>query len=669
MRHINISWLIFTISILLTACTSNQTASSPDGNLRLTFQLIDGAPMYTIMYRGDTIIRPSAMGFELKDSSPLKSNFKIINTIESNHNSEWQQPWGENKIVNDHHNQLKIELEETTPDARRMNIIFRLFDDGVAFRYEFPEQANLDEFVIADELTQFAIAQNPDTWWIEADFDSYEKLYRHTPLSDAKWVATPVTMKMNAQCYLAIHEANLTDYADMTLKQNTNGIYNAALTPWANGDKVRTQTPMHTPWRTIQVSTTAAGLIESNIIENLNEPSKIEDTSWIEPMKYIGIWWGMHLGTETWHTGPRHGATTANALKHIDFAASNNIQGVVVEGWNAGWENWGGEFAFDHTTPASDYDLEKVAAYAKEKGIQLIGHHETGGDIPSYEALMERAFELCRSLEIKAVKTGYAGGIYPRGEHHHGQFMVRHYRKVVETAARYGIMLDVHECIKPTGIRRTWPNMMTGEGVRGMEWNAWSEGNPPSHTVTLPFTRGLAGPYDYTPLTFDLLFRKSGERVKWNCDDISKTRTHTTLARQLAEFVILYSPLQMASDLPQNYENHPAFQFIRDYDIDTDETKILNGEPGQYITTARRSGSTWAIGSATNEEARRLTISLDFLEKETSYVAQIYRDAEDSQWQQNPETYIIETKEVNHGDMMDIHLAAGGGQAILIVKQ
>ena len=405
------------------------------------------------------------------------------------------------------------------------------------------------------------------------------------------------------------------------------------------------------------------------MILNLNEPSRIADLSWIKPMKYIGIWWGMHLGTETWAAGPRHGANTKNAMDHIDFAAAHNIQGVVFEGWNAGWENWGGKDAFDHITPAKDFDLNRVAGYAKEKGVMVIGHHETGGDIPAYEHYMEAAFRQCKELGIKAVKTGYAGGIYPRGEHHHGQFMVQHYRRVVEMAAKYHIMLDVHEPIKPTGIRRTWPNMMTREGVRGMEWDAWSEGNPPSHTLIIPFTRGLGGPTDYTPGTFDVLFLNAGERIKWNTDDISKTRVHTTLAKQLANFVILYSPLQMASDLPKNYQSHPAFQFISDYNADTDESRVLNGEIGEYITVVRRAGNEWFLGSATNETARKLSVKLDFLEHGSTYQARIYRDADDAHWITNPTAYCIENKTVCADDTIELQLAAGGGEAIHFVKQ
>ncbi|MCW3807146.1 glycoside hydrolase family 97 protein [Plebeiibacterium marinum] len=663
-----VPFLFFCLMSCLNQTTDDISVSSPDSALKLKFHLKEGRPYYELMYKSDTLINLSALGFELKEQPAMKGGFKILDTEISSHNENWQMPWGQNKRIVDNHNLLKVELQETSENPRLLTLYFKIFNDGAAFRYEFPEQKNLKEFVIMDEITEFNINGNPDTWWIQADYDTYEKLYQKTTLHDALWVATPVTMKTVNNTHVSIHEAALTDYAGMTLKQTRPGVYKSELVPWANGDKVRCSAPMKTPWRTIQVSPNAAELVESNMILNLNEPSKIEDPSWIQPMKYIGIWWGMHLGTEIWHAGSRHGATTQNTMDHIDFAAAHNVQAVVVEGWNAGWENWGGKDAFDHVTPARDYDLEKVAAYAKEKGVMIIGHHETGGDIPAYEHYVDSAFKQCDKLGIHAVKTGYAGGIYPRGEHHHGQFMVRHYRKIVELAAKYHIVLDAHEPIKPTGIRRTWPNMMTREGVRGMEWNAWSEGNPPSHTVTIPFTRGLGGPTDYTPGTFDLLFKDCGKRVPWNTDRLEITRTHSTLAKQLANFVILYSPLQMASDLPKNYEGHPAFQFFVDFNADVDESKILNGEVGEYITTVRRAGDNWYLGSATNEKERDFKVDLSFLNPGSKYKAVVYKDAPDSDWKTNPYAYEIDEIEVDAAASIEIKLAPGGGQAIYFVK-
>ncbi len=666
------SYLLFALAVVffLSSCSDKNSykALSPDKKIELTFLLENGKPYYEVTYNADTLIQKSALGFELKDQPALKDNFKILDAKITTADETWKQPWGQNKEIKDQHTLLTVHLQQTDENARLMTLYFKVFNDGTAFRYEIPEQKNLKDFVIMNELSEFAVKGNPETWWIEANYDTYEKLYQKTPMDKAAWVATPVTMKMNDHAYISIHEAALTDYAGMTLKQNKPGVYEADLVPWANGDKVRTSAPMKTPWRSIQISPDAAKLIESSLILNLNEPCKIEDTSWIKPMKYVGIWWGMHIGTQTWYTGPRHGATTKNTIDCIDFAAKHNIQGVVAEGWNAGWENWGSKDAFDFNTPAKDFDLDKVAEYAKEKGVMFIGHHETGGDIPSFESRVEESFKMFQKLGMHAVKTGYAGGIFPRGEHHHGQMMVNHYRKIVELAAKYQIVLDAHEPIKPTGIRRTWPNMMTREGVRGMEWNGWSDGNPPSHTVTLPFTRGLAGPMDYTPGTFDLLFKNAKNRVKWNDQDKGNSRTHTTLSRQIANWVILYSPLQMASDLPQNYEGHPAFQFFVDFDADIDETKVLDAKIGEYITIARRAGEKWFLGAGTNEEARTLHCDLSFLEDGVKYKAHIYKDADDSDYLTNPYAYKIESKEVDSKTTLELKLAAGGGEAIYFEK-
>ncbi|WP_289053705.1 glycoside hydrolase family 97 protein [Carboxylicivirga marina] len=658
--------------LALIGCKQNKLLQSPDGEIHATIQLTNGKLSYQVMKDTELVIQSSALGFNLKEHGALVDGFTLIDRERTEMNESWTAVWGPEKKNVNRYNQAKLELKHEESGIY-MNVVFRAFNDGVAFRYEFPKQNGLEEFTITDELSEFAIVGNPKSWWIMADFDSYEKLYYETPVSEAQWVNTPITMRTNSGLHVSLHEAALTNYSGMTLKLKDGGKINtfvSELVPWADGSKVKTKAGMHTPWRTITISDSAAQLVESNMIVNLNEPCKIEDTSWIEPMKYMGIWWGMHIGTETWVEGDKHGATTENTMRYIDFAADNNIQGLVVEGWNAGWDKWGAKDAFDHVTPAADYDLEKVAAYAKEKGVELIMHHETGGDAVGYEALMDSAYSLCQHLDIKALKTGYAGGIYPRGEYHHGQYMVEHYQKVVETAAQYGIMINAHEPIKPTGKRRTWPNMMTREGVRGMEWNAWSDGNPPSHTVTIPFTRMLGGPVDYTPGTFDLMLKNfADERVSWNTDDISKTRTHTTLAKQLALFVILYSPMQMASDVVNNYINHPAFAFIANADIDFDETRVLNGEVGQYITTARRTGNNWLIGSATNEKARDINIKLDFLEQNKAYEATIYADKEGSDWQNNPEQYTISKQTVKHGDKLSMKLAAGGGQAISIIMK
>lgn len=421
-----------------------------------------------------------------------------------------------------------------------------------------------------------------------------------------------------------------------------------------------------TSWRTIQIAPAAVGLINSSLILNLNEPCKLETTDWIKPIKYVGVWWGMHLGVETWKMDDRHGATTANAKKYIDFAHDNNIEGVLFEGWNEGWESWGGMQNFDFTKPYADFDIDEIARYAREKNVQIIGHHETGGNIPNYERQMEKAIKWYTEKGIHILKTGYAGA-FPDGHSHHGQYGVNHYQKVVETAARYHMTLDAHEPIKDTGIRRTWPNMMTREGARGMEWNAWSEGNPPSHHEMLPFTRLLGGPMDYTPGTFDILFtqtKDSPKRQKWNDQDKGNSRVNTTLAKQLANWVILYSPLQMASDMIEHYEGHPAFQFFRDFDPDCDESKALAGEPGEFVVIVRKAKQNYFLGASTNEEPRTLPVSLDFLEKGKTYKAIVYADGEQADWKTNPTEYQITEQEVTARDTINIRMVAGGGQAI-----
>jgi len=642
-----------------------QTVSSPDGHIQLTLDNQTGTPLWSVSYKGNTIILPSATGFILDGEIDLSRGFSITGTERSEFFETWNTVWGMNKVIENHYNQMICHLQHEQKNIF-ISVEFRLFNDGLGFRYIFPEQQNLKDFVIMDELTEFTFAEDHQAWWIIADFDSYEKLYNNTPLSLVSWANTPVTLRSSEGLYLSIHEAMLLDYAEMTLqkKDGESLTFVSSLAPWSDGTKVKTSAPVSTPWRTLQISETPAGLVESNLIVNLNEPCKIEDVSWIKPMKYIGIWWGYHIGTHTWAEGKRQGATTSEAKRYIDFAAANNIQGVVVEGWNKGWDSWGARGAFDHITPAKGYDLEEVAAYARRRGIYLIMHHETGGDAEGYEALMEEAFGLCRKHGIHALKTGYAGGIYPRGEHHHGQYMVRHYQKVVETAAKYQLMLNVHEPIKPTGLWRTWPNMMTREGVRGMEWNAWSEGNPPSHNVTLPFTRMLAGPLDYTPAIFDILIENTPlPRVAWNfnIDDISKTRVHSTLVHQIALFFILYSPMQMASDLIENYENHPAFDAIKNAPADWDEYRVLNGEIGEYITVARRNGKEWWVACATNEEGRSIEFIADFLDRNISYDFTLYADGKSAHWKTNPIEYHISHGSMLSNDTISLWVAPGGG--------
>lgn len=657
------------LSLLLSCSKENiLEITSPNKKIEVKVQVKNGEVKYSINYRDSVLIKPSNLGYLLKNYKPMNGNFLINDFKITSVNTTWTQVWGENKIITDNYNQLAISLQEKVEPFRKMNVVFKVYNDGVGFRYEIPKQANLDSILITEELTEFNFSKNFDGWFTPANFDSYEQLYQNAPLNEIESANTPITFEFDNQVFVSIHEANLTNYADMTLLKNKDKDFSfkSNLVPWPDGVKVKTSTPMVSPWRTIQIADKATDLVASNLILNLNEPNKIEDTSWIQPMKYVGIWWGMHLGTHTWTLGERHGATTVETKKYIDFAANHNISGVLVEGWNTGWENWGKKDAFDFVTPYQDFNLKEITDYAKAKNINFIGHVETGGAAQSFEDNFDKIFSMYHNLGVKAVKTGYAGGIQTEGQFHHGQFMVNHYRKVVEAAAKYQIMINAHEPIKPTGIRRTYPNMMTREGARGMEWNAWSSGNPPDHYTILPFTRGLAGPLDYTPGTFDILFKNAKNRVKWNDLDDGTSRVNTTLAKQLALFVVLYSPLQMASDVIENYENQPAFKFIEDFGVDWEISKVLNGKIGDFITIVRKekNSDNWFLGSCTDENKRELEIELSFLDANKKYIAEIYADGADADWKTNPQAIEIREIEVDATSVITLKLAAGGGQAI-----
>lgn len=650
----------------LASCTSpKQTeVTSPDGHIRLALTLDDNGRIAYQVNIGDTLfIKPSMLGFEANNGVNLSGNFHVVDTDFTTQDEVWTQPWGENKTIRNHYNEMAVHLSDTA--KTKLTLRFRVFDDGLGFRYEY-EVPGADSILVTDELTAFNIAQDGTSWSIPANYETYELLYRTQPVSQIENANTPMTFKAGG-VYASIHEAALTDFPEMTLKNAGDCNFKSELAPWPDGIKVRIAGgSFKTPWRTIQIAPKAVGLINSGLILNLNEPCVLETTDWIRPMKYVGIWWGMHLGVESWVINDRHGATTENAKRYIDFAAANNIEAVMYEGWNEGWENWGGTQAFDYTKPYADFDMDEIARYAKEKGIEIIGHHETGGNIVNYEKQLDKAYKWYADLGIHSVKTGYAGGL-PNGYNHHGQYNVRHYRKVVETAAKYHTTLDVHEPIKDTGIRRTYPNMMTREGARGMEWNAWSEGNPPEHHVMLPFTRLLAGPMDYTPGIFDIMYeraKKSPYRKKWNMMDSKDCRINTTLAKQIANWVILYSPLQMAADMIENYEGHPAFQFFRDFDADCDWSEALAGEPGEFVVIVRKAKAKYFLGAATNEEAREVDVKLDFLEKDRVYRAVIYADGTDADWELNPTAYEIIEKLVTANDTLTINMARGGGQAI-----
>jgi alpha-glucosidase len=631
---------------------------SPDGSLKVVFTLKEGIPYYAVLRNNASLIADSRLGFELKDLAPLSRDFKLLTSSTATFDETWSQPWGEAREIRNHYNSLTVSLEEVTASKRRMSIEFRAFNDGIAFRYLIPEQPDLVEFSIMDELTEFAFVNDFSTWWIPAygeDMDS-EFLYRNNNLLELQEnVATPLTMAFNDSLFVSVHEAGLIDYAGMTLSRKSGGMLRADLVPWSNGIRVQAKAPMRSPWRTVQIASTAGDLISSYLILNLNEPNKLGNVSWIKPAKYNGIWWGMHLQRQTWEGGPNHGATTDNVKKMIDFASRHNLSGVLAEGWNEGWEgDWTVNGNFSFTKAYADYDLSELSRYAKEKNVHLIAHHETGGNVANYERQMEDAFRLLQQYDIHYLKTGYVNRL-PAGERHQGQFMVRHYHKVMETAARYKVMVDMHEPVKDTGLRRTYPNLMTREGVRGTEYEAWSDGNPPSHTTILPFTRGLSGPTDYTPGIFDIML--SGK---------SKFRVHTTLAKQLALYVVIYSPLHMAADLPENYEGNPAFRFIEDVPTDWDETRVLNGKIGHYVTIVRkdRNSNDWYLGSITNESARSLDVKTDFLRPERKYRAVIYQDGKDADWDSNPLPVEINELQVTSKSVIKLRLAAGGGTAI-----
>jgi alpha-glucosidase len=663
----------FLLSILL---GNPLNVTSPGNVLSLSFSLKDGKPEYTVKRLGKTIVQPSALGFTLERQNNLDANFELAGFESTEFSETWDQVWGEKRQILNAYGELRVDLIQRESNYK-LTIVFRTYDDGYAFRYIIPEQNGLDRFDISDELSEFHLADDYHAWWIKAyQWNRYEYLYQHSPLSKVDTAHTPITMESKDGLFISIHEAALTDFASMTIANLGDNRLKADLVPWSDGIKVKTQTPMRSPWRTMQVADNAGDLIDSYLILNLNEPNKIADTGWIRPGKYVGIWWEMHLGISTWGSGDKHGATTANARRYIDFAAANGFDGVLVEGWNQGWDgNWiknGDKFSF--TEPYPDFDLAGVAKYAIENGVRLIGHHETAGGIYNYEKQMEDAYALYQRLGVNTIKTGYVShateiqridenGV-KQGEWHHGQFMVRHYRKAVETAARYGIMLDVHEPIKATGIRRTWPNMMTREGARGQEFNAWGGnwGNPPDHTLIIPFTRCLGGPFDYTPGIFDLLF----EEAKPN------NRVNATLTKELAHYVTIYSPLHMAADLPENYSKHrDAFQFIKAVPTDWEDTKVLHARIGDFLTIARqkRNSEEWYIGSITDENGRVLKASLSFLQPGKTYKAIIYRDKADGHWQTNPYAYEIIEMDVDNTTILTLRLAPGGGTAIQIIPR
>lgn len=663
------------ISALAGSVASAAEVRSPDGR---TVVIVDvdakGFPQYTVKRDGAEIMPEARLGMRFRTQPAFEAGFRVAGAVPSTHDATWEQPWGERRYVRDRHNELLATFVSVKGPPQRFDLRVRVFDDGFGFRYEVPKQPGYDQVDITEELTEFRVEDDKTTtaWWIPGrQWNRYEYLYHTTPLSEVHLAHTPMTVRLENGTYLSFHEAALVDYAAYVIEHRRPGTMRTSLTPWADGVRVRTQTPFKTPWRTVQVAPSAAKLLDSTLILNLNEPNVLGDVSWVEPGKYLGVWWAMHIKQKTWEPGPNHGATTEETKRYIDFAAANGFSGVLVEGWNLGWDkDWyasgGREFSFTQAYP--DFDLKAITDYARSKGVRLIGHHETAANVGVYEPQMKDAFALYESLGVRQVKTGYvadagdvrridANGVEIH-EWHDGQFQVGHHLRVLQEAAKHKISIIAHEPVKDTGLRRTYPNWLAREGARGQEYNAWGDPvNPPEHVAILPFTRMLSGPMDYTPGIVDL-------------DGFSpKHRVQHTLAKELSLYVVLYSPVQMAADLPENYLKHPqAFQFIKDVPTDWDESIGLAGEIGDYVAVARkqRGKPDWYVGALTDENARTLSLKLDFLDPKRTYVAQVYRDGPDADWENRPYDLVVEERKVKAGDTLTLALGRSGGAAIRI---
>ena len=639
--------------------------SSPDGMNKIRFELKNKTPQYSVVHGDNEFILPSQMGFVFENNDSLYRDFKIVDVEESTFDDSWTQVWGEKHTIRNNYNQLVVKLQEQNEKKRKLEIQFRAFDDGVAFRYVFPQQGVKDSIFIMDELTTFNLKEDGSAWWIPAyDEQRYENLFTNSLVSTLDTVHTPLTIENKNGPVISFHEANLVDFASYTLARTNDNELKTDLVPWSDGVKVRTVDSFTTSWRTIQIGEKPADLITSYLILNLNEPNKIEDTSWIETFKYIGIWWGMHIGKYTFWEGENHGASTTNAKDHIDYANQLGLEHLLIEGWNKGWtpawyENAMHQFSFTEQT--DDFDLVEVTDYAADHGVGIVGYHETGSNLINYLQQIDSAFALYKERGIKTIKIGHVGSRLNMKEWHHGQFGVNYFRSIIKKAAEYGFEIYFHESIKDTGERRTYPNMMSRECARGQEYNAWSEGNPPNHTTILPFTRMLSGPMDFTPAIFDVEVSQGypGKRV------------NTTRAKQLAIMVVLYSPIQMLADLPEYYVNVPEYQFLKDVPTDWEDTKILNGEIGEYITTVRKDihSEDWYLGSITNEEKRDLEINLSFLDEGSSYEAQIYEDDEGVGYLNEPSKVRIRTIKVSANEKMTLRLGESGGAAIRFKKQ
>ena len=677
--------------------------TSPNGIVSIDFQLKNGIPTYKVDYKGKPVIKESRLGLELRDGKNLMDGFEQLNATTSTFDETWQPVWGEVKEIRNHYNELLAELKQPSTD-RYMNIRFRVYDDGVGFRYEFPQQKNLVYFVIKEEHSQFAMTGDHTAWWIPGDYDTQEYDYTESKLSEIRsllpnavtsnasqtvfsptGVQTSLQMKTDEGLYINLHEAALVDYSCMHLNlDDKNLVFESWLTPDADGFKGRLQAPCHSPWRTVMVSDDARDILSSHLILNLNEPCKIEDTSWIKPVKYKGVWWEMIAGGKPWSytndipsvklgetdyrkvkSNGNHPANTRNVKKYIDFAAKHGFDQLLVEGWNVGWEDWFGnqkDYVFDFVTPYPDFDIEQLNRYAHDKGIRLMMHHETSGSSRNYERHLEQAYQLMNKYGYTAVKSGYVGNILPYGEHHYGQWMNNHYLYCVVEAAKHKIMVNAHEAVRPTGLCRTYPNLIGNESARGTEYQAFG-GSKTFHTTVLPFTRLQGGPMDYTPGIFEMNISKLNPN--------NSSHVNATLANQLALYVTMYSPLQMAADLPENYERFmDAFQFIKDVPVDWDNSIYLEAEPGKYVTVARKEKGTnnWFIGSATGDANHQSVISLDFLEKGKNYIATIYADTKDTDYKSNPQSYQIVKGLVNSKNKLKINTVEAGGYAISLFE-
>lgn len=681
-----------------------QTVTSPDGNIVVNFSLNgNGVPTYKIDYKNKAVVKPSTLGIELNEENSLMDSFRINNTSTSSFDETWQPVWGETRNIRNHYNELLVELEKPS-NGRFMNLRFRVYDDGVGFRYEFPQQKYLPYFVVKAEHTQFAMSGDNTAWWIPGDYDTQEYDYTESKLSEIRGlmkgaicgnvsqtsfsptgVQTSLQMKTADSVYVNIHEAALVDYSCMHLDlDDKNFIFTSQLTPDAQGNMAHMQTPCRTPWRTVIISDDARDMLSSNLILNLNDPCKYEDTSWIKPVKYIGVWWEMINGSQQWSytndlpsimldetdyskVKPHglHGANNENVRKYIDFAAKHGFDQVLVEGWNTGWEDWFGhskDYVFDFVTPYPDFDIKALNDYAHSKGVRLMMHHETSASVRNYERHMEAAYSLMNKYGYNSVKSGYVGNIIPRGEHHYGQWMNNHYLYAVKEAAKHHIMVNAHEAVRPTGLCRTYPNLIGNEAARGTEYEA-TNGNKPSHTTVLPFTRLQGGPMDYTPGIFEMDMNKMNPG--------NNNHVNSTLARQLALYVTMYSPLQMAADVPGNYERFmDAFQFIKDVAVDWDDSRYLEAEPGQYVTAARKAKGTedWFVGCTAGENGHASTLRLDFLTPGKKYIATVYADARDAHYLSNPQAYTIRKGIVTAKSVLKLKAAPGGGYAISIME-